>query len=130
MLARFRTALWCGSVNYCERVDSGNSGLKHVDDFMRLFLAPGVAHCAGGVGPNPIGTLEAVADWVGNGIAPERVVASRTLPDGTVRTRPLCPYPTTAKWTGVGGSDDAANFVCVDGKQDPADFRITGLGSN
>jgi feruloyl esterase len=47
-----------------------------------------------------------------------------------VRTRPLCPYPKTAKWTGVGSTDDAANFVCVDGRHDAKDFRITGPGSN
>jgi hypothetical protein len=119
-----------GSVNYYERVVSGNDGLKHVDDFFRLFLAPGVAHCAGGVGPNPVGTLEAVVDWVEKGIAPERVMASRTLPDGTGRTRPLCAYPKTANWTGVGSTNSADNFVCVDGEQNAADFKITGPGSN
>lgn len=119
-----------GTVNYYERVVTGNGGLKHVDDFMRLFLAPGVAHCAGGVGPNPVGTLEAVVDWVEKDIAPERLMASRPLPGGGVRTRPLCAYPNTAMWTGVGSTDDAANFVCVDGDHDAADFRITGFGSN
>ncbi|HSC96691.1 MAG TPA: tannase/feruloyl esterase family alpha/beta hydrolase [Burkholderiales bacterium] len=119
-----------GTVNYYERVVTGSGGLKHVDDFMRLFLAPGVAHCAGGVGPNPVGTLEAVVDWVENGIAPERLMAARQLPGGGVRTRPLCAYPNTAMWTGVGSTDDAANFVCVDGDHDAADFRITGFGSN
>ena len=119
-----------GTVNYYERVATGNGGLKHVDNFMRLFLAPGVAHCAGGAGPNPVGTLEAVVDWVEHGIAPERVMASRTLPDGTVRTRPLCPYPTTAQWVGAGSTDDAANFICVGGGHDKADFKITGFGSN
>jgi hypothetical protein len=119
-----------GTVNYYGRVVTGNGGLTHVDSFIRLFLAPGVAHCAGGVGPNPVGTLEAVVDWVENGVAPERVMASRTLPDGTVRTRPLCPYPTTAKWVGAGSTDDAANFVCANGGHDPADFKITGFGSN
>jgi hypothetical protein len=117
-------------VNYYERVATGNGGLKHVDDFMRLFLAPGVAHCAGGVGPNPVGTLEAVVDWVEKDIAPERLMASRSLPGGGVRTRPLCAYPNTAMWTGVGSTDDAANFVCVDGDHEAADFRITGFGSN
>jgi feruloyl esterase len=27
-------------------------------------------------------------------------------------TRPLCPYPQVAQYTGVGSTNDAANFVC------------------
>ena len=119
-----------GTVNYYERVVSGNGGLKHVDDFMRLFMAPGVAHCSGGAGPNPVGTLEAVVDWVEKGIAPDRILATRTLPGGALRTRPLCAYPKTAKWTGVGSTDDAVNFACVDGQHDAADFKVTGPGSH
>jgi pimeloyl-ACP methyl ester carboxylesterase len=118
-----------GTVNYYERVLSGNGGRKHVDDFMRLFMAPGVAHCAGGAGPQPVGTLEAVVDWVEKGIAPDRVMASRTLPGGGVRTRPLCAYPKAAEWTGSGSTDDAANFACVDGQHEADDFKITGYGS-
>ena len=119
-----------GTVNYYERVLSGNGGLRHVDDFVRLFLAPGVAHCSGGAGPNPVGTLEAVVDWVERGIAPERVLATRTLPSGALRTRPLCAYPKTAQWIGTGSTDDAANFACVDGQHEAGDFKITGPGAN
>ena len=57
-------------------------------------------------------------------------VASRALPGGAVRTRPLCAYPRTAKWTGVGSTDEAANFVCVEGQHDAEDFKVTGPGSN
>jgi feruloyl esterase len=30
-----------------------------------------------------------------------------------VRTRPLCPYPMVAKYSGSGSTDEAANFSCV-----------------
>jgi hypothetical protein len=119
-----------GTVNYYERVASGNGGLKHVDDFMRLFMAPGVAHCAGGAGPQPVGTLEAVVNWVENGVAPDTILATRNLGGGAARTRPLCAYPKTAVWTGSGSTDDAASFACVDGQHDKNDFKITGFGSN
>jgi pimeloyl-ACP methyl ester carboxylesterase len=119
-----------GSVNYFNRLLSGNGGVKHVDDFARLFMAPGVAHCAGGAGPNPVGTLDAVVNWVENGVAPDTILATRNLGGGAVRTRPLCPYPKTAKWTGIGSTDEAANFACVDGEHDASDFKITGPGSN
>ena len=33
-------------------------------------------------------------------------------------------------WTGAGSTDEATNFVCVDGQQDAADFRITEPGSD
>jgi feruloyl esterase len=50
---------------------------------------------------------------VENGIAPDAIIASQSLPDGLTRTRPLCPYPAQAQWSGAGSSDDAANFACV-----------------
>jgi pimeloyl-ACP methyl ester carboxylesterase len=119
-----------GTLNYYQRMLKANGGIKQVDDFARLFMAPGVAHCAGGAGPNPVGTFEAVVNWVENGVAPEKILASRNLEGGGVRTRPLCPYPQIARWTGAGSTDDAANFVCVDGEQNPRDFRVPGTGSN
>jgi pimeloyl-ACP methyl ester carboxylesterase len=119
-----------GTLNYYQRLVTGNGGVRHVDDFVRLFMAPGVAHCSGGAGPNPVGTFEAVVDWVENGVAPDTILASRSLPGGATRTRPLCAYPKTAMWTGAGSRDDAANFVCVDGQHDAADFKVTGPGAH
>ena len=119
-----------GTLNYYQRLLNGNGGVEHVEDFARLFMAPGVGHCAGGAGPNPAGVFEAVVNWVENDVAPDKIMASRALSGGGVRTRPLCPYPKTARWTGVGSTDDDANFVCVDGEHNPRDFRVTGPGSN
>jgi pimeloyl-ACP methyl ester carboxylesterase len=113
-----------GTLNYYNRVLLANGGLRRVDDFVRLFMAPGVAHCAGGAGPNAVGTFDAVVNWVENGVAPDTLLAQRTLPNNAVRTRPLCAYPKTAKWIGSGSTDDAANFVCVDGHHDFRDFLV------
>lgn len=115
-----------GTINYFERVVAANGGAQRIADFARLFMAPGVGHCAGGDGPNPVGVFDAVVNWVEEGVAPQTLQAVRKRPDGTVLTRPLCPYPTTAKWTGNGSTDDAANFVCVDGRQQADDFRVVG----
>jgi feruloyl esterase len=79
---------------------------------IRLFMAPGVQHCGGGEGPSPIDLLSVIEAWVESGKAPERVIASRPLERGRMRTRPLCPYPQLATYTGQGSSDDAASFVC------------------
>jgi feruloyl esterase len=87
--------------------------------FVRLFMAPGVAHCSGGPGPNDFGqgagaSGDALSDvdaalerWVEQGVAPERVVARR---EG--RTRPLCAWPKVAMYKGSGSTDEAANFEC------------------
>ena len=78
----------------------------------RLFMAPGMGHCAGGEGPNAFDALTAMEEWVEQGKAPDQIIASRTR-DGVVdRTRPLCPYPQLAVYSGSGSMDDAANFVC------------------
>ncbi len=83
-----------------------------VQDFVRLFMMPGVGHCAGGPGPDKMDALTALEKWVEEGVAPARITASHAT-NGTVdRTRPLCPYPQVAAYQGKGSSDDAGNFVC------------------
>jgi feruloyl esterase len=80
-------------------------------EFSRLFLIPGMGHCAGGATTDSWDGLGALVDWVENGRAPEKIVASGT----TVfpgRTRPLCPYPLYAHFNGSGNPEDAANFSC------------------
>jgi hypothetical protein len=101
-----------GSIDYYDAVNRAlGGGYRRTQRFARLFLAPGVGHCGGGVGPQPQGLLDAVVNWVENGQAPERILSSRPISGGT-RTRPLCPYPNFAVYTGHGSTDDEANFVC------------------
>jgi hypothetical protein len=75
--------------------------------FYRLFRAPGVGHCGGGVGPQPQNLFGALVAWVEEGVAPDTIPAS-----GGGRTRPLCPYPTWAIYNGSGDTNVAANFHC------------------
>jgi len=81
-------------------------------DYARLFMLPGVAHCAGGAGPDRVDWYSVIDDWVENGKAPERIVASKQVQGKTTRTRPLCAYPMHAVYKGTGSIDDEANFVC------------------
>jgi hypothetical protein len=83
-----------------------------VQKFYRLFRGPGVAHCAGGAGPQPQGLFDALVDWVENKQPPKTITAAVTTGGVVTRTRPLCPYPQTAIYNGSGGTDDAANFSC------------------
>lgn len=82
-------------------------------DFFRLFMQPGVFHCGGGVGAGSFEPLLEVVKWVEEGKAPDRIEAARILTGKTVRTRPLCPYPQTAKYSGSGSIDAAENFRCA-----------------
>ena len=105
-----------GTIDYYKRVQAQMGGAKKTAEFARFFLAPGVAHCAGGPGPQPTGLLDALVDWVEHGKAPDTLTATRRDQAGAVtRSRPLCQYPLVAKYKGSGSTDDAANFVCSAG---------------
>ncbi|MEO8369176.1 MAG: tannase/feruloyl esterase family alpha/beta hydrolase [Candidatus Solibacter sp.] len=97
------------SVDYFESV---RRVMGDVAKSYRLFMAPGMAHCGGGEGPNQFDMLGALEQWVEQKKAPESVLASRVQEGKTVRTRPLCPYPQVAMYRGSGSTEDAANFVC------------------
>lgn len=100
-----------------------------VRQYHRLFMLPAVGHCGGSTGPSAIGggapeppkayrnadthAVSAVIKWVEQGVAPEKIVASRFDASGALlRQRPVCPYPAVAVYSGAGSVDDAANFSC------------------
>jgi len=85
---------------------------KDTPDFARLFLVPGMQHCGGGPGATFFDGVTALEQWVEDGVAPERIVASHLLNGVVDRTRPLCPYPQVAVYSGKGSVSDAASFVC------------------
>jgi len=98
----------------------GGANFKKTQDFARLFLMPGANHCGGGPATSTIDAFSPLVDWVENGVAPARIVG--TAPAATPfpgRTRPLCPYPQYAHYTGSGDINSEANFVCrADGDDD------------
>jgi feruloyl esterase len=99
-----------GSIRYFEQVEARDAQVR---DYFRMFLLPGVLHCGGGPGPDNADWTTAIADWVENNKAPERIVARKIDAGGAVsRARPLCPYPQHAAFIGSGSTDDAANFTC------------------
>lgn len=98
---------------YYEGVAKTLGGYAQTRDFFRLFMAPGMGHCSGGPGPNTIDAITALENWVEKGIAPDRLIATKSTSGKVERTRPLCPYPAVARYTGKGSIDEAANFTCV-----------------
>ena len=79
------------------------------DDWMRLFMVPGMGHCGGGPGPNSFDTLGTLDTWRTQGIAPDQMMG-RNNQSGLAR--PLCPYPEYAAYDGTGDLADAANWAC------------------
>ena len=82
------------------------------EEWLRLYLMPGMGHCRGGVGPDQADFLGAIEAWVEEGVAPERITASRVREGRVEMTRPLCPYPEVAVWDGEGDPHEAASFAC------------------
>ncbi len=87
-----------------------------VQQFYRLFRAPGVAHCTGGAGPQPQGLFDALVDWVENGNAPDQIPATNAS-----SSRPLCPYPQMAIYDeNCGNPNDADCFQCGGNLETPS----------
>jgi hypothetical protein len=96
-----------GTLTYRARVERAMGGSQRVDDFYRLFLAPGVEHCFGGGGPEPTNALGALVGWVEHGKAPVTLAAASA--DG--KTRDLCPFPRVSRYTG-GDPASASSYRC------------------
>jgi Tannase and feruloyl esterase len=103
------------SIDDYQRLTRNNGGAEATSRWARLFLVPGMNHCAGGPATDSFDGLAAIVEWVEKGAAPSRIDASAR--PGTMyfpgRTRPLCAYPSYPRYTGIGSLEDAANFVCV-----------------
>jgi len=118
-----------GSIQYYNRVVAANGDLKHVQKFYRFFLIPGMTHGLGNGTTNPnanpplprgaaTGTqqlYDVLTAWVEQGIAPTRIdISSAVTPTFPVaKSRPICLYPTKAKYTG-GDVNVASSYICSD----------------
>jgi hypothetical protein len=122
------------TIQYYEAVQQ-KLGKDETAGFLRLYLMPGVKHCADGPGPDAIGqfglpslkessagnnVILALQDWVEEGRAPGTIVATKYAelenhhadPSKVEMTRPLCPYPQQAHYKGKGNVKKASSFVC------------------
>jgi feruloyl esterase len=107
------------SINYYEKVLSAMGGssrgtgtASRTSELVRLFMVPGMGHCASGPGPTTFDGLGALERWVEQGVAPTQIVGSHVADGAVTMTRPLCPYPEEAVYKGQGSTNDAANFTC------------------
>lgn len=100
------------SINYYNSVVKALGGSSKTASSVRLFMVPGMGHCAGGEGPNTFDAVGALERWVEQGQPPDRIVASHSTNGVVDRTRPLCPHPQIAAYKGTGSTDEAASFAC------------------
>jgi len=129
---------------YYRSVMQAVGGLAETQEFYRLFMAPGMAHCGGGPGANAFGNifglngpnpsdpsedvLSALDQWVEQGIAPHRIIATKYVNDdpasGIAFQRPLCAFPQIAEYSGSGDPTKADNWVC---RAEVTDTETTGI---
>ncbi len=124
------------TIDYYQRVLATN-GKEATESSVRLYMVPGMDHCAGGPGPDSFGQFGwlsgrdpddpkrnvnlALERWVEQGTAPAEIIATKYAdepgaaqlePKKVKTTRPLCPYPKVAKYDGTGDPNQAASFAC------------------
>jgi hypothetical protein len=99
------------TLDYYQRMTAANGGAERVLNWSRLYMVPGMGHCAGGPAAlDEFDMLTALVDWVEKGTAPGGITATgRALPG---RSRPLCAHPQHAHSKGSGDTQDARNFEC------------------
>ena len=98
-------------LDYYQRVEAAIGG----DDTrraVRLYMVPGMIECNGGPGTDTFDLLGVMRRWVEQKQAPQEVLASRVEHGKVIRTRPLCPYPQVATYSGRGSTDSASSFTC------------------
>lgn len=89
-------------------------GASTAQQFVRLYIVPGGDH-GGANAPSKADLLGMLERWVENGRAPGGdVVAEEYGPERKViRSKPLCPYPTFARYAGQGDPNTATSYRCV-----------------
>jgi feruloyl esterase len=102
------------TVAYYDEVVKASGGLARTQSFFRFFPVPGMAHCGGGSGTSTFDALGALEAWIERGTAPQQLLGQRIVNGAVERTRPICAYPTVARYRGTGSTNAAESFACVD----------------
>ena len=112
-----------GTTLYYNQMAQQFGGLQAAQNFSRFYPVPNMDHCTGGATTDGFDFLTPLVDWVENGNAPGPVVATSGAAAFSAttyqvvgnyitgapvnaplkRSRPLCPYPQQARFTGTTG---------------------------
>ncbi|WP_437774566.1 tannase/feruloyl esterase family alpha/beta hydrolase [Sorangium sp. So ce1097] len=97
---------------YVEEVRA-SIGATAADAMLRYYEVPGFQHAVSTVFQMSWDGLLALEKWVETGKDPGDGEVVTDLAGVAGRTRPLCRYPTFARYLGTGDPDDAASFACA-----------------
>lgn len=104
------------TIKWMQSLNTNHMG--EAQDFARLYTVPGMGHCGGGPATDKFEMLDAMVNWVENGVAPDAIMATvnagnTELPEqwSKQRSRLLCPYPQIA-WYEQGDIELASSFSC------------------
>lgn len=115
------------TIAYFEAVQRHMGGeAGDISDFLRLYMVPGMDHCVGGAGPDLFGAtggegldrsprndmLSALERWLDVGEAPDEIIAVKRDNDAVTASRPLCPFPQAAHYSGKGDPKRAESYHC------------------
>ena len=62
------------AIDYLGKVEQAMGGAEATGSFLRLFMVPGMTHCAGGPGPWQVDYVNPLVAWREEGKAPERII--------------------------------------------------------
>lgn len=111
-------------IEYVKKVERIVGDETEADEFLRLYLAPGMNHCRGGSGVDTFDWITELVHWVEQDQPPGKIIGYRrdgdiSLPGAgawpidpktVIKSRPVYDYPYTARYSGEGENTDAANF--------------------
>jgi tannase/feruloyl esterase len=115
---------WPYTQKYFHDVMTQNGGMAGAAKFMKLYLVPNMGHCSGNMATDSFDMLTPMVNWIENGVAPEEIVATgnrfMSMPlagpyagaGNATRSRPLCPYPKTLRYSGSGDVAQASSYAC------------------
>ncbi len=90
-------------------------GQANADKVLETFIAPGVGHCGGGVGPDTVDLMKALSTRGEGGAGPsaQNLALTKVNASGAVTmSRPLCKYPAYPRYKGSGDVNSSASFTC------------------
>ena len=94
------------SWDYWQRAAATNGAA--FTDASRYYMIPGMMHCGGGNAFDQFDLLGPLVDWVENGTAPDRPIASRRDRSASM---PLCPHPAYPHYSG-GDAARPESYEC------------------
>jgi feruloyl esterase len=90
-----------------------HAGSRAARNQVRLFMIPGMGHCANGPGCDTFSKIGVIDAWVARGDAPDTIITSKYAGGAVVRSRPICAWPNVAQYRGSGDIARADSFVCT-----------------